>query len=304
MATSDAAPVLVTGATGNVGSAVVASLRAAGLPLRAAGQSPERVRAVLGDVDAVALDLRRREGFAAAVRGARGLFLLRPPAIADVRTSLLPLVDEARAAGVRHVVFLSVAGAGTNRLIPHHTVEQHLQAGPRGWTLLRPGFFAQNLGDAYRDDVRHDGRLYVPAGRGRVAFVDVRDVGDLAAAIFLDPAAHDGQAYTLTGPEAVTFAEAAALLSEALGRPIRYQPASVLGYARHLRRRGMPLAQIAVQAVLHVGLRFGQAARVDATLARLLGRAPRTLRAYIQDHAALWQGGERWRASGWTSARS
>lgn len=281
--------VLVTGALGNAGREVLRALAARGLSARAADRSVERARAALGQgADAVALDFLDPRTFEPAVRGCDALFLLRPPAISDVKPTLNRLVDVALANGVRHIVFLSVAGAGTNTLVPHHAVEKHLEAVARGWTVLRPGFFAQNLGDAYRRDIAEDGRLYVPAGRGRAAFIDVRDVAEVAASVFASPAPHAGQAYTLTGPEAVSFTEAAGLLSEALGRPIRYQPASVPGYAVHLLRRGLPAMQVLVQTVLHVGLRFGQAQDVDPALARLLGHPGRTLRDYVRDHTSLW----------------
>jgi uncharacterized protein YbjT (DUF2867 family) len=182
-----------------------------------------------------------------------------------------------------------VAGAGTNVLVPHHAVEAHLAGGPRDWTILRPGFFAQNLADAYRRDIVEDGRLYVPAGRGRVAFVDVGDVAEVAATALLDPEAHAGAAYTLTGPVAASFDEAGMYLTEALGRTIRYDRASVAGYALHLARRGMPVAQILVQTILHVGLAFGQAEAVDPTLPRLLGRAATSLRDYVMAHARQWR---------------
>ncbi|MFW5876263.1 MAG: SDR family oxidoreductase [Myxococcota bacterium] len=283
-------PILVTGATGNVGREVVAALRRRGIPVRTATQDVARLAERFGDdVEAVALDFRDASTFGRAIEGCEGVFLLRPPAIANVKKTLNPFVDAARTSGVRHVVFLSVAGAGDNALVPHHHVEAHLAARGRDWTVLRPGFFAQNLQDAYRRDILDDDRLYVPAGDGRVAFVDVRDVAEVAARVFADPASHAGRAYTLTGPETCTFAETAALLTEVLGRPIRYEPASVLGYVRHLRRRGLPWGQAAVQAILHVGLRFGQAATVDPTLEALLGRPGRTLRQYVQDHAALWR---------------
>lgn len=121
-----------------------------------------------------------------------------------------------------------------------------------------------------------------------MAFVDVRDIADLAAMILESPAMHDRKAYTLTGSEAIGFAETAAQLSEAIGRIVRYEPASIVGYLAHLRRRGAPWAQAGVQTVLHVGLRFGQAERVDPTLAQLLGRAPHTMRQYIRDRCAVW----------------
>jgi uncharacterized protein YbjT (DUF2867 family) len=282
--------VLVSGASGNVGREVVRACLARGLRVRAAGRDPNRARpALTGDVEWTALDYRDPATFSAAAEGADALFLLRPPAIANVRDTLLPFVDEARRRGVRQVVFLSVAGAAKNKLLPHHAVEQHLSRGT-GWTILRPGFFAQNFGDAYRRDIVEDSRVYVPAGRGRVAFVDVRDLADVAASAFASPDEHDERAYTLTGPEAIDFDTAASLLTEALGRDIRYDPAGIVGYVRHLRRRKVPWAQVGVQTVLHAGLRFGQAEHVDPTLERLLVRRPRTLREYIGDHRSLWSG--------------
>ncbi|HEU4536442.1 MAG TPA: NAD(P)H-binding protein [Polyangiaceae bacterium] len=175
--------VLVTGASGNVGREVVRALGARGMAARAAGRPGGDARGD-GAPEAAPFDFFDRASFGPALRGCDGLFLLRPPAIRDVGPTLNALVDEAARRGVGHVVFLSVAGAGTNRFVPHHAVEARLRRGPTPFTIVRPGFFAQNLGDAYRRDVVDDGRLYVPAGRGAAAFVDVRDVAEVAALAF------------------------------------------------------------------------------------------------------------------------
>lgn len=273
------APIAVTGASGNVGQAVVAALRARGVPVRPLLREP------VGD--ALAFDFLRPDTFEAAVTGAAGLFLLRPPPISDVGPTLNRLVDVALAAGVARIVFLSVIGADTRGYIPHAKVEKHLIGSAAAWTFLRAGFFAQNLGDAYRADIREHDELFVPAGAGRAAFIDVRDIGEVAARVFTEEG-HAGQAYTLTGPQALSFAEVAGLLSVALARKIEYTRPGVLRYLGRLRRRGLPFAQRLVQAVLHVGLRFGQGEGLDPTLARLLGRPPRTLADYIHDHRELW----------------
>jgi len=285
------APVLVSGATGNVGREVVRLLRELGVPFVAAGTDPAQLAKSLGaGTPTATLDFRNPATYARAVHGMRGLFLLRPPPVANVRDTLNVLVDRAIEAGVEHVAFLSVEGADRQSWVPHHAVETHLAQRGISATILRPGFFAQNLADAYLADIRDDDRLYVPAGRGRVAFVDVSDVGEVAARSFLDERLRR-QAFTLTGPEAVTFDEVAARLSAQLQRAIRYRSASIPGYALHLRGRGMPWMQIVVQTVLHVGLRFGNAAQVDPTLARLLGRRPRSIEQYIHDNERLWSRG-------------
>ena len=280
-------PVLVVGASGNVGGATVRALRSRGIPVRAGMTDPTAAKPEQG-VDPVELDLFRPETFGPAVRGIGGLFLLRPPPVSRVGPTLNALTDAAVAAGVRHVVFSSVAGADTNRVVPHHRVETHLRDHAPSWTILRPGFFAQNLTDAYRRDIVDDDRIYLPAGDGRVAFVDTDDIGAVAAAVLADPAPHRGKGYTLTGPAAVTFEGVAGILTAVLGRTIQYQPATILGYARHLRARRLPLAQVAVQTVLHTGLRRGDAEEVDPTLEHLLGRPGRTLEQYVRDHAPTW----------------
>ena len=282
-------PVLVTGATGNVGRAVVAALQAASIPVRAAARTRAEVGAAFPDVEAVTLDVSDVRTFGDALAGVGGVFLIRPPAIARGRPTVNALIDAAARAGVDHVVFSSVAGADANPLLPHHRIERHLQTSALSWTILRPGFFAQNLGAAYRTDIRRDDRIYVPAGDAHVAFLDVRDIGDVVAEIMRDPAPHRGRSYPLTGPELRTFDQVAAALTRELGRPIRYEPATASGYVRHLRSLGLPATQIAVQLLLHLVLRRDAAATADTTPARLLGRPGRTIETYIADHRDLWR---------------
>jgi uncharacterized protein YbjT (DUF2867 family) len=139
--------IFVTGATGNVGREVVRLLSAGNVDFRVGVRS-----GVLASTDrrSVVFDFLDPATFPDAVAGAKALFLLRPPAISNTKATLNVLVDVARAAGVQHVLFVSVAGAGKYPFVPHYAVERHLKSGPPGWTILRPGFFAQNLGGPYR----------------------------------------------------------------------------------------------------------------------------------------------------------
>lgn len=290
---------VVTAASGNVGREVVRSVVARQMTVRAVGPSLEALHRdhdpiVPGDddgprVEFAKLDFNRLATFAPALQGTTALFLVRPPSIADMKTTLFPFIDAAIGEGVDHIVFLSVIGADGNRMVPHHAVEQYLAEKSVGYTFLRPGFFAQNLGRAYRDDIALEGKLFVPAAHGRVAFVDVRDIAEVAALILEQPELHRGKAYTLTGPEAITFEEVATLLSDVLGRKVRYEPATVMSYVRHLHARGLPLSQVAVQTAVHVGLRYGQAEEVDPTLETLLGRRGHTVERYVRDHHHLWR---------------
>jgi uncharacterized protein YbjT (DUF2867 family) len=283
------ANVLVTGATGNVGKAVIEVLTASDIGVTAAVADLHKYRARDSIRKAVQLDFHEPTTFASALRGIDSLFLMRPPAISKMSPTLNRLITVASTMGVKHIVFLSVAGAQTNRIVPHHRVEVHLAKSGVSYTILRPGFFANNLGDAYREDIRTDHRLFVPAGAGRVAFIDARDIAAVVALIARNPADHVGRGYTLTGSNAYSFAEVAELLTRQLGTTIGYTPASILGYIKHLRQRKLAVPQILVQTILHVGIRTGSAAGVDPTLMHLLGRNSLTMNDYIEAHRNLWQ---------------
>lgn len=186
-------------------------------------------------------------------------------------------------------MFLSVAGAGTNRIVPHRTVEDHVRLRGEPHTNLGPGFFAPSLESAYRQDVVEDERIFVRAGRRQpVNWIDARDIAEVAALVLADPEPHRAPNYTLAGSGAVPWSEVTDALTAALGRTIVYTPASVPGYVCHLSRRGLPWGAIAVQTVLHFLLRFGQGATTDPTMARLLGKSGRTIGEYVQDHAEVW----------------
>jgi uncharacterized protein YbjT (DUF2867 family) len=283
--------ILVTGGSGNVGKEVVKQLMSRQILFQVGDRNATNISSDRG-FKTVRFDFLDPSTYAPAVAGCDAVFLLRPPAITNTKKTLNVFIDVARSCHVAQIVFISVAGAGDNPVVPHYAVEQHLRAGTEDWTILRPGFFAQNIGDAYRQDIVSDDRIFLPAGSGRVAFLDVRDLAEVAVNALTNPSQYQGQIYTLTGPEAFSFVEVASLLSQELAgsenRIIRYQPASILAYFYHLLQRGMPPAQILIQTILHVGLRFGQAEAVNTALANLLGHQPHTLPKYLRDNVALW----------------
>lgn len=219
----------------------------------------------------------------------RCLWCLRAPSTPDRPGGQhdQPFIDHAAQSGIDHIVFSSVAGAESNRIVLHHRIEQHLSASGVGWTILRPGFFTQNLETAYRADIVEDDRIFVPAGEGRVAFVDTRDIGEVAAVALTEPS-HRGMAYHLTGPEAIDFHRIAEILTHALSRETSYEPAGIPSYLTHLITRGLTPPHAIVQTILHAGLRRGDAAPVTDTIERLLGRQPRGVEEYVLDRARLF----------------
>ena len=146
----------------------------------------------------------------------------------------------------------------------------------------------KNLGGAYRTDIRDHDRIRLASGAGQTSFIDTNDIADVAAIVLSEPELHRGQAYTLTGPEALDYNQVASILSAALGRPISYQPIGLLTYRRELNAQRLPKAFVNVQLVINAVARLGLAAKVNGTIKRLLGRDPGTLSAYIAAHTALW----------------
>lgn len=276
--------VLVTGATGTVGKALVDQLLAAGQQVRAGVRDPS-ARGLPSGAEPVRLDFSQPATAAPALAGVDRVFLMRPPAISDVRAAMGPFVATAAAAGVRRVVVLSVLGV--NPAMPHWRLERMVHAAGLPMTALRPAYFAQNLITAFGRDVRDRSQLALAAGSGKVSFVDTRDVAAVAARLLTGQQEHPG-ALTLTGPQALSFAAAADLLTAELGRPIRYLPQSLLEHRRHLRASGAPPAYVNVQTVIDLTTRLELASRITDHLPRLLARPATTLQQFVHDHRDAW----------------
>ena len=209
------------------------------------------------------------------------------PAISDVRTALGPLVDAAARNRVRRVVVLSVMGV--NPALPHWRMQRMVTAAGLPMTALRPSYFAQNLLTAFGNDIRDRSELALACRNGRVCFVDTRDVVGAAATILTDLAHHPPGPLTLTGPEALTFGQAADLLTAELGRRIRYRQVSLWQRRRTLQNQGQERAYVNVQLVIDITTRLGLASKVTGDLSRILGHPSTSLAQFVHDHRAAWR---------------
>lgn len=283
--------IVVTGATGTVGGAVVRHLVAMGAAAVAAARRPERARLPEG-ASAVRFDVEDPSTFGPALAGADGLFLMRPPAVTDAGRVLGPVIDAAEAAGVRRIAFLSVLGAEKNPWLPHRAVEQRLDRSPAQTVRLRAGYFMQNLSEVHAADVAA-GEIVVPAGGGRTAFVDADDVGEAGARWLAeqvgDPTVLAATALDLTGADALTYDEVAAQLSDVLDRPVVYRRPGVVAFLRRALARPDERPMAWVMAGLYTTARLGLAARIAPDLARVLGRAPTSFRAFAEREHRAWR---------------
>lgn len=264
---------LVTGATGNIGKYVAEELIAAGETVFAASREN--------------FDFLKPETFETALAGVEAVFLVRPPQLADPKRDMAPFLQAAKAAGVQKIVFISLIGVEKNPVVPHRKIEALIRELGFTYCFLRPGFFMQNLNTNHCEEIRLRNELYLPAGNSKTCFIDTRDVA-AAAAFALRNSSCDNRCYTLTGSRVVDYDTVAKLLTQNLGREIRYQRPSLWAFRQDRIRRGTPKAFANVMTLLYVMTRLGTAKEVTSDFSELLGRNPIELEAYIQDHRQYW----------------
>jgi len=284
--------ILITGATGNVGRAVLAALpRGADLDIRAGVRDVARGAAALAaypHARPVPFDFADPASQEAALAGCDSVFLLRPPQLTD---DFGDFIARAGRAGVRHIVFLSVQGAEHNRFIPHHKTEQLLMKSGLAYTLLRPAYFMQNFTTTLRPDLVARHRIFLPAGRARFALIDVDDIGRVAALVLTEPGPrHHGQAYTLTAQYRLTFQQMADQLSAGLGRVIRYESPGPWRFFWTKKREGLAPGFILIMLLLHYLPRFQAAPPVTDTVAALLGQPPVEFARFVAANRAELRG--------------
>lgn len=278
-------PVLVVGATGLVGSAVVDTLVTEGQQVRASTRDVSKHPEKSGVVP-VHLDVSEPGTFDAALDGVDAMFVLAPAGHADSFGFLAPFLD--RALGrVKKVVVMTASGVEHDDNIPLRRIELKIAASGVKHVILRPSWFAQNFHTYWYQPIKQAGVIPVPAADAKTAFIDARDIGAAAARAIVSDA-YDGKAFALTGPEALGYAEAASILSEAGCRTIRYTPIDDATFAANLSG-ALPPDYIGLLVALFGTVRQGFASHVDPSLRTLLGRAPRTLQDYARDHAALFR---------------
>lgn len=281
---------LVTRATGNVGSLVVRELQGRGISVRAFVRDPDKAAAMLDDgVELVFGDFSNPESVRRALEGVEGVFLAcaNDPRQVEYETGV---IDAARQAGVMRIVKLSALGAEIGSPIAfwdwHGRIEEHLRASGVRFVVLRPTFNMTNIiGSA--EAVRHTGSLFAPADGARVAMIDPRDIAAVAA-IALAEDTHDGKTYTLTGPEAITFERVTEELSAVAGRRVEFVAVPDEAARQGMIEQGMP-EFVAGQIVAVFGfLRRGAQDRTTDTVRALTGREPRGFAEFTRDHAGLF----------------
>ncbi len=284
--------IVVTGATGNVGSRVVRELRARNVAVRAFVRDAEKARRMLGpDVEIATGDFADAQSVIAALVGAEALLLSCPnhPCQAEYE---MRVIDTAVAQGVRRAVKLSTIGAEPGSPLEfwdaHGRTEARLRAAMPSAVILRSNFYMSNLLGA-AETVRGMGKLFAPADGARIAMIDPRDVAAVAATALVD-GSYDGRTLELTGPETITYWRVAEELSRVTGRQIEFVPVPDEAARQSMLGAGMPEWVVGNVVTLFGVLRSGVAKDTTGTVRQVTGTDPRPFTAFAAENAEAFGG--------------
>jgi uncharacterized protein YbjT (DUF2867 family) len=279
MKNTTAHQVLVLGATGKTGSRVAERLSAHEVNVRTAARSGADAR----------FDWDNQATWEQPLRGATGLYLVSPILRIDFAGLVGRFLDQAERAGVRHVTYLSAYGMEhAPAEVALRAVELDLAArGSLTSTVIRPAWFMEDFSETFLQPVNDE--IVVPAGDGAEAFVSVEDIAAVAAVALTEPGQHAGRAYAPTGPQALTMAEAAAMISAAAGRTITYRDTDREQWIAAMVSTGIPAEYAAVLRPLTATVASGNGARPNSDVLKVTGTAPITFAEFAARTAPAWK---------------
>jgi uncharacterized protein YbjT (DUF2867 family) len=279
--------ILITGASGNAGGAVLRELLKSGSKVRAMYRSQEDTAKVPQGAVAVMADFADKQSLRRALEGVDTVYLVCSP-VRELVELESNMIDACREAGVKHIVLNSALGAGDfSKSFPswHGKVEDKLKASGMAYTILRPNGFMQNLIAYFAPSIRAQGAFYQSTGDAKVSHIDLRDIAVAAAKILRSPAQHSEKIVELNGPEALSYAEIAEKISQATGRKVQYVDIPPDAQRKALLDMGMPDFLITALLELQEYYAAGKASKVDGTLESLIQRAPAKMDAFLKENA-------------------
>jgi len=287
--------ILITGATGTVSSEVVKQLSAKGenIIVKAAARSAtDNTFENLNRVQVVQLDYDKPDSLAVALKGVDKLFLLTPfqSNMVDLTSNL---VSEAKKAEVKYIAKQSVMGADAEPGITpgrlHRQAEKIIEESGIPFTFLRPNFFMQNFVNYYSNLIRSQGAFYMPVGDAKVSFVDVRDIAAVAVKSLINDNQQKGRAYNITGGEALSYGQAAEILSKAVGKKINYVNVTDQDARNGMKDMSMDEWTIKSMIELFEITRAGYVSEISPIVEQVTGNKPITFSQFANDYAGSFK---------------
>jgi uncharacterized protein YbjT (DUF2867 family) len=282
--------ILVTGATGTVSSEVVKQLSViGGANIKAAVHSTSSIDKIKSQgIDTIKIDYNNSETLHEGFKGVDKLFLLTPfqSNMVDLSSTL---VKQAKRTGINHIVRLSAIGADAESRFTvgrlHGQVEKLIEESGIPYTFLRPNAYVQNFINFYGPTIENQNAFYLPAGEGKVSFVDVHDVAAVAVKSLMDSDRHTGKEYDITGSQALSYEEAAEILSYERGRRIRYVNISENDYRQGMKDVGMDELSINSTIELFAISRSGYLSKISPVVEDITGNKPVSFSQFAKDYA-------------------
>jgi len=280
--------ILITGASGNVGKEVLKQIAATGAKVRAAFQTVSKAAAAPSGVEVVTMDYNQPQTLQAALKGVERVFLVGPPT-PNLTALERKAIDEIKQADVRHVVKLSAMGGRDAIFLRQHAdSEDYIKSSGVAYTFLRPNGFMQNFVTYNGATINTQNAFYGSQGDGKVSHIDLRDIAAVAVKALTDNG-HVGKVYTLTGPEALSNARVAEILSDDTGREIKYVDLPAEQFKQALLGAGLPEWSANALVDLQQFYRRGGASAVTRDVEQLLGRKPTSFEQFSRDYAQAFQ---------------
>ena len=280
--------ILITGASGNVGSEVLKQALSVGLKIRATFQSADRAAKAPAGIEGVIMDYAQPETIRPALHGVEKIFLVGPP-VRDLPVMEANFIKEVRAAGRKHIVKLSALGGRESMFASgHRDSEENIEASGLPYTFLRPNGFMQNLVNYNAAVIGSQNAFYGCQGAGAVSVLDIRDIAAVAV-IVLAATGHEGKSYALTGGEALTNGQIAEKISRVAGRKINYVDLPPAKFKKAILSGGMPEWSADALLDLQRLYREGKASLLTDDVERLTGRKPITFDQFARDYAFAFQ---------------
>jgi uncharacterized protein YbjT (DUF2867 family) len=279
--------ILITGASGNAGGAVLREVLKSGSGVRAMVRSREDSAKVPQGATAVVADFADTSSLRRALEGVDTVYLVCSP-VRELVELESNMIDACREAGVKHIVLNSALGAGDfAKSFPswHRKVEDKLKGSGMAYTTLRPNGFMQNLIAYFAPSIRAQAAFYQSTGNAKISHLDLRDIAVAATKILRSPTQHAGKIYELNGPEALSYAEVAEKISKATGRNVQYVDIPADAQRKVLSDMDMPDFMITALLELQEYYASGKASKVDGTLESLIHRAPTKMDDFLKEFA-------------------
>jgi len=278
--------ILITGASGNVGKAVLQEVNRRESKFRGTFRSKEEAAKAPSGCEAVLADYSDRQSLHKAMDGVTSVFVVCSP-IPQLVELESNVVDVCKETGVKHVVLNSALGAGDyGKSFPswHRKVEDKLKTTGMSYTILRPNGFLQNIVAYNAPSIRAQGAFYAAMGDAKVSYLDVGDIA-VVAAIALKGGVHAGKTYELNGPEAISNQELAKRISKVAGRTVNYVDIPESAQREAMLGLGMPEWQVTALLELQQYYKQGGGAKTDGLLQALIERNPVTVAQYLTANA-------------------